>query len=293
MISVLILTKDEEQDLPACLASVAWCDDIHVLDSFSQDQTVDIAQRAGACVTQRIFDNYAAQRNAALLQIPFKHSWILILDADEQIPAFMKAVLEKAVLAAPDDVAAFRLRRRDFMGRTWLKHAQVSPYYIRLLRQGHGSYHREINEVLQIDGTVQELEGYFDHFPFSKGMQHWLARHNQYSLMEAQRWIAENQGIIKFSLVKALLSKDFHERRFHQKGLFYKLPARPLLKWLYIMFWRRGMLDGSAGFTYATLQAIYEYFIVLKSQELLNRQPHRQIKPLDALPDAGILLTSA
>ena len=66
MISVLILTKNEAQDLPGCLASVAWSDDVQVFDSFSTDQTVAIAQAAGANVVQRRFDDYAAQRNAAL-----------------------------------------------------------------------------------------------------------------------------------------------------------------------------------------------------------------------------------
>ena len=68
MISVLILTKNEEQDLPACLASVAWCEDVHVFDSYSEDKTVEIAEQFGAKVSQRIFDNYANQRNAALFQ---------------------------------------------------------------------------------------------------------------------------------------------------------------------------------------------------------------------------------
>jgi glycosyltransferase involved in cell wall biosynthesis len=84
MISVLILTRNEQQDLPACLASVAWSDDIHVFDSFSTDSTIDIATSAGAHVHQRVFDDYATHRNAALRGISFKHPWLFLLDADER-----------------------------------------------------------------------------------------------------------------------------------------------------------------------------------------------------------------
>ncbi|SEL24382.1 glycosyltransferase family 2 protein [Parapedobacter koreensis] len=269
MISVLILTKNEEQDIAGCLSSVSWCDDVHVLDSFSSDDTVDIARAAGARVSQRAFDGYASQRNAGLA-LPFKHEWVFILDADERAPQCLFPILREAVLAADDRIAGFRLRRRDFYNRRWLKHAQITPYYIRLVRKDKAHYYREVNEVLQIAGEVGELPAYFNHYPFSKGMRHWLKKHNRYSTMEAMRWIEEHDGNIKFSIKKALFSKDFSEKRYHQKGLFYKLPARPLIKWLYIVFFRLAILDGRAGLTYATLQAIYEYFIRLKTKELLR-----------------------
>lgn len=273
MISVLILTKNEEQDLPACLASVAWCDDVHVLDSFSQDRTVEVATAAGATVTQRRFDGYASQRNAGLHELPYQHEWLLILDADEQIPTETAVALQEAVATAPAAVDGFRLRRRDYLFGQWLRHAQISPFFIRLVRHSRAHYHREINEVLEVYGQVQDLPLCFNHFPFSKGISHWLSKHNQYSSMEAERWLQEHQQQLGFSLRTALFGKDFTQRRYHQKGLFYKLPARPLVKWLYMVLARRAFLDGGAGLTYATLQAIYEYFIVLKTNELLRRQP--------------------
>jgi glycosyltransferase involved in cell wall biosynthesis len=275
MISVVILTKNEEQDLPICLKSVAWCDDVHVFDSFSEDRTVSIAQDAGAIVTKRHFDGYASQRNAALTTINYAHDWILILDADECIPESLVTELKKRVQKAIEPTNGFRIRRRDYFGNTWLKHSQMTPFYIRLVRKGKAHYHREINEVLLVDGMIEEIDGYFEHFPFSKGLNHWLAKHNKYSSMEAKRWIEEQSNMIEFSLKKAVFSPDFSERRYHQKGLFYKIPGRPLLKWLYLVFWRRSFLDGYAGITNATLQAVYEYFIVLKTEEML-RQPRKE-----------------
>lgn len=270
MISVLILTKNEEQDLPDCLDSVKWSDDVHVFDSYSSDKTVEIAKNYGAHVTQRKFDNYASQRNVALSQINYKNSWILILDADERIPKQLALQLKDSVQHATEKVDGFRIRRRDFLENVWLKHAQISPFYIRLVRLGKASYHREINEVVQVEGAIEDIDGYFCHFPFSKGYTHWLNKHNQYSTLEAIRWIEEKQNREKFSLQSALFSNDFNKRRYHQKGLFYRLPARPFVKWIYIVFIRRAFLDGLAGITYATLQSIYEYFIILKTRDLLR-----------------------
>lgn len=276
MISVLILTRNEESDLPQCLQSVTWCDDIHVFDSVSSDRTAAIAESAGARVTQRAFDNFAAQRNAALEQLPFKYKWVLILDADERIPRDLAAEMHLFVGEAPDRVCAARLRRRDFLYGTWLKHAQLSPYYIRLVRRGRVRYEREVNEVLKVDGAIVDLHQPFDHYPFSKGMTHWIAKHNVYSTMEAEQLLKQRQGEIKGSLRRALFDRDFNERRVHQKQIFYRMPLRPLVRFLYSYFVRGGVLDGKAGLTYALLQGFYEYFIVLKTRELAAQPPLQQ-----------------
>ncbi len=265
-ISVLILTKNEERDLPGALASVAWSDDIHVFDSQSTDATAEIARAAGAHLHTRAFDDYATHRNVAFA-IPFKHPWVFLLDADERPTPELSAEMQRVVLEAPANTAGFRVRRRDFLFDTWLKHAQISPWYIRLVRPERAKYTRAINEVLEVDGPVAELLAPLDHFPFSKGIAHWVAKHNTYSTMEAEL-IVRQQGLQNPSLRTALRGPDFHTRRLHQKALFYRMPGRPLIKWCYMMFLRGAILDGAAGITYATLQSIYEYFIVLKTKEL-------------------------
>jgi glycosyltransferase involved in cell wall biosynthesis len=266
MISVLILTKNEERDLPGALASVAWSDDIHVLDSHSTDRTIAIAEAAGTHVTQRPFDNYAAHRNFGFT-LPFKHPWLLILDADERPTPGLSDEMQRVVRGVSNDISGFRLRRRDFLFGTWLKHAQLSPFYIRLVRPERSRYTRSINEVIEVEGAILDLAEPLDHFPFSKGIAHWVAKHNQYSTMEAQL-IHSQQGLQNPSLKTALRDPDFHTRRLHQKALFYRLPGRPLLKWCYMMFVRRALLDGAAGIAYATLASFYEYLIVLKTKEL-------------------------
>lgn len=264
-VSVLILTKNEERDLPACLSSVAWCEDVHVLDSQSTDRTVTLAQAAGAKVSVRAFDGYASQRNFGL-QLPFAHPWVLILDADERVSPGLVAEMAGFVAQAPSKVAGARLRRRDIWWGTWLKHAQISPFYIRLVRVGRAHYEREVNEVLQVDGEVVDLALSFDHFPFSKGLDHWIAKHNTYSRMEAELIVSGQRGEVSWR--QALFNPDFSVRRVHQKGLFYRLPGRPFIKFAYMLLARRAFLDGWSGIRYAILQSIYEYFIVLKTREI-------------------------
>ena len=266
MISVLILTKNEERDLAGALASVAWSDDVHVFDSCSTDATVEIARAAGAQVHSRAFDDYATHRNAAL-GIAFKHPWVFLLDADERPAPELCAEMQRVVGEAPANAVGFRLRRRDYLFGTWLKHAQLTPFYIRLVRPERARYTRAINEVLEIDGPVSELVHPLDHFPFSKGIASWMTKHNAYSTMEAEL-IFRQQGLQQPSLHAALFDADFHTRRLHQKAIFYRMPGRPLIKWLYMMFVRGAVLDGAAGVAYATLQAFYETMIVLKTKEL-------------------------
>lgn len=268
---MLILTRNEEQDLPGCLESISWCDDVFVFDSFSTDGTAEVARRFGANFVQRKFDGFASQRNAALDELPFRHDWVFILDADERVTPDLAREMHEALNKVADGTSGFRLRRRDFFNGTWLKHAQISPYTIRLVRLGKARYAWELNEKFQVNGEIEDLESYLDHFPFSKGIAHWLSKHNTYSTVEAQGIVG---GLWRnnASLKTALMAKDFDQRRIAQKAIAFRMPVRPLIKWLYMMFVRGAILDGRAGIAYANLQAMYEYWIVLKTRELRSRR---------------------
>jgi glycosyltransferase involved in cell wall biosynthesis len=288
-ISVLILTKNEKQDLPACLASVAWSDDVHVLDSLSTDGTQELARAAGARVTERPFDDYSKQRNFGLHDLPYRHPWLLILDADERIPQALAEEMKQAISTARPEVVGFRIRRRDFFLGRWLKHVQASPFYIRLVRPKQVEYTpRVVNEVLVPIGTGQigDLTQPFDHYPFSKGLDHWFAKHNAYSRMEADQILSDRANGVRFSILKAFFERDFNRRRWHQKELFYRLPFRPTIKFLILYVLKRGFLDGVPGLLYAQMQACYERMIVTKTVETSWRvsttakvSPPRQAPP--------------
>lgn len=268
MISILILTKNEEQDLPACLQSVAWSDDIHVFDSFSTDKTVEIALSANAKITQRKFDNWSAHQNWGLKNIHFKHPWVLYIDADERVSPELRDELLN-FNTAESGIAGFEIQRQDFAWNgKWLKYTQVSPYYLRLFQPSKLRYERLVNPVSIPSGPVQKLKGTIHHYPFSKGSTFWFQRHLGYAEMEAKTRLNDIGNATRFSLKKALFAKELREKRFHQKGLFYKMYGRPFIKWIYMVIWRRGFLDGITGIRYATMQAIYEYFIIVKTREL-------------------------
>jgi glycosyltransferase involved in cell wall biosynthesis len=277
-LSVLILTRNEEINLPACLGSVSWSDDVHVYDSMSTDRTVQIAKDFGATLTQRDWGegkmafggDEATHRNWALANIPFKNAWVLNLDADERANPELVQEMLRAIESS--EHAAYRIRRRDYLGSTWLRHVQASPFYVRLFQPDKIRYERIINFNVVVDGSIGQLSGYFDHFPFSKGIADWVAKHNDYSTLEAQQIVADRRGGKTLSLLKAVASRDFHVRRLHQKDLFYRMPFRPLLKFLVLYIGKAGFLDGRAGFTYARLQSTYEYFIVLKTREIESQE---------------------
>mgnify|MGYP001813161831 CR=1 FL=1 len=266
MISVLVLTKNEEKDLPGCLESVSWSDDIHVYDSFSTDATLEIAERFGASVLQREFDNWASHQNWGLQNIRFKHDWVFYIDADERMsPGLIEAC--RQAIKSPRDYVAFNVVRRDFWDGRQLKHVQASALYVRLFKPGSISYERLVNPVTVVDGNCGQVEGFLDHYPFSKGIGHWIRRHDSYSSFEAQEvWRAMQSGE-RVSL-RGLLTGDFHSRRRQLKRLFYRAPFRPAVKFLWLYIAKLGFLDGRAGFRYAVLQSIYEYFITLKLREI-------------------------
>lgn len=270
-VSVLILTLNEELNLPGCLESVAWSDDIVVFDSYSSDRTVEIAKEFGVRVIHRKFDNYAAQRNTAINDVGYKHPWILMVDADERWPS---EIYEEVKASIENDkkgeFAIYHFRRKDmFMGK-WLKRSSGYPTWAgRLVRLGCASVEREINEEYHTNGRKGYLKSHFIHYPFSRGIHYWLERHNRYSSMEAEAFLKEVQDKLRF---KNLFSSDPTIRRKFLKQLTFHLPYRPFVVFCYLYFVKLGFLDGIPGFTYCRLRAIYEYMIDIKVKELRRRK---------------------
>jgi glycosyltransferase involved in cell wall biosynthesis len=264
-ISVVILTLNEEANLSECLDSVSWCDDIVVFDSFSSDRTAEIASRHRARFLQRRFDNYAAQRNAALTEIQYKYSWVLMIDADERTPGDLVDEMARAVSTADGEVVLFRMRRKDFFLGRWLRHSSGYPtWFGRLMRLGRVRVEREINEEYIADGKVAYLQSHLHHYPFNRGIAYWYERHNRYSTMEALAKV-QNSGV--HLSVKSLIGTDPVERRRALKRLAYRLPMRPTLVFFYWYVFRLGFLDGRAGFAFSSMRATYELIIDLKVME--------------------------
>ncbi len=273
MVSILILTKNEEVNIERCIQSVLWSDDIVVFDSFSVDRTVELAKAMGARVEQRRFDNYASQRNTALA-LEYKHDWILMVDADECVPPELCKEIETALADVSSGVAMFRIRRKDYFFGRWIRHASAYPtWFGRLVRKGAVQVEREINEEYHTAGEVRCLKEHLIHYPFSNGMAHWFDRHNRYSSMEAEALVQKkSQG--------RLWAKDAVVRRRALKQLAYRLPGRPLFVFAYLYFFRLGLLDGLPGLRYSIMRSMYEYMIDLKVAEQRCRKRTTEGKTL-------------
>jgi len=271
MISVLILTKNEEVNLPRCLASLGWCDDIVVLDSYSTDRTVEIARSHGARVIQRPFDNWSSHLNWAGKNISFRHPWLYYSDADEVAPDDLKSELLSIADNPVIDPAAFRLRYKNFFMGRWIKHCGIYPVWVlRFYRPDKVVWHRLVNPIAEVDGKEGKLSSHFHHFSFQKGMESWFEKHNKYSSDEAR----ETSKSLKGSHIpwRDLLPwKASAVRRTALKELSFRLPFRPLLRFIYMYFIRLGILDGVAGFHYCLLLSIYEYMISIKMVEMRSK----------------------
>jgi glycosyltransferase involved in cell wall biosynthesis len=269
-VSVLILTLNEQNNLPGCLASVSWSDDVVVLDSFSSDGTTAVAAQHGARVVQRKFDNWAAHQNWAMQSIDFKHEWVLYIDADERVTPELKTELEAISRDQSRMEVAYYLGRKNYFLGQWIKHAMPPSHIMRFFKPGKVRFERLVNPTPVIDGKHGYLRHYLDHYNFSKGITEWIDKHNKYSLMEA----IEGRKLIKGQAgpQPSLFDRDASLRRKALKNLSFRMPFRPAIKFIYLYVFGRGFLDGRAGFTYCILQSIYEYMIVLKMKELHRKE---------------------
>lgn len=271
-VSVLICTKNEERNLGKCLESVAWADDIVVFDSFSDDETLNIARQLGARVVQRVFDNFSVHKNWALEQVDFAHDWVLIVDADERVSPELAEEITAAVVQ-PGDICGYYLARKNYFCGTWIRHGGWYPdYNLRLLKRGRGRYEsRLVHEHVLLDGPAGYLKSPLIHHDY-KGIERYFERHNVYSSLEAVevRRTLTAQG--QAQNLPALPWAKGPERRRFLKNLAYRyLPARALVKFLWMYVIRLGFLDGRLGFRFCLLHTFYDYQISLKLEELQDQ----------------------
>ena len=272
-VSVLICTRNEERNLGACLKSVSWADDCVVLDSCSDDHTVNIALAGGARVVSREFDNFSAHKNWALDHLDFKHDWILIVDADERVTPDLAREIAALVSGSPQHHGYYLARQNWFAG-VWIRHGGWYPdWNLRLLRRGRGRYEaRMVHEHILLTGPPGYLQNPLIHYDY-KGIERYFDRHNVYSSLEAveahRTLTAPDQPR---GLPAALLARGPARRRFLKNLAYRYLPARALIKffWMYVL--KLGFLDGRMGFRYCLLHTFYDYQISLKLEELRDPQ---------------------
>ncbi len=280
-VSILILTLNEQQDLPGCLESVKDFDDVVIFDSFSQDRTVEISEAAGARVVQRKFDNWSAHQNWAMENIDFKHDWVFYLDADERMTPELQTEILKIASDPNEKRAAFYAGRMNYFMDRWCKRAMAPGTIMRFFKPPNIRFERLVNPIPVIDGEYGYCDALFTHYGFSKGLRPWLDKHNGYSNMEAKEGHEVRGGSLMHN-VRNIFTRDRAKRWQAIKNASFFLPTRSAIRFLYIYIFQRGILDGVAGFHYACMISMYESWIGMKIRELEN---NRKVEPEDFIND--------
>ncbi len=278
-VSVLIPAKDEELNLPACLASITRADEVFLVDSQSSDRTVEIAISSGAKVVQFYFDNrWPKKKNWSLDNLPFRNEWVLIVDCDERIPPELWDEIAQ-VIQNPNFEGYYLNRKVLFLGQ-WLRYGGRYPdWNLRLFKHQKGRYENlgtesvpntgdnEVHEHVILAGAVGYLKNDMIHEDY-RDLFHWIERHNRYSNWEARVYYNIIEGRDDSGTIGANLFGDAVQRKRFLKKVWVRLPFKPMLRFILFYFIQLGFLDGKAGYIYARLLSQYEYQINAKLYEL-------------------------
>lgn len=265
-VSIIILTKDAARDLGMCLASLTWCDDIHVVDSGSSDMTVKIADQSGATVLYHPFKSFGDQRNWAIDNCPIIHPWILFLDADERVTPEFVSALGISVSQAKDDISGFYCCWKTMLEGRWLRRSDNFPkWQFRLFRKGRARFidvgHGQ--KEGHVDGRIDYLREPYLHDAFSMGWPLWEEKHKRYAKLEAMermRWAKTH--------LSDLLSPHESKRNVAIKRLVSNLPGWPQFRFLYSYGLKGGWSEGREGLEYCRRMMWYEELIQIEIKNL-------------------------
>lgn len=246
-ISVAIITLDEETDIGDCLASVAWADEVVVVDSGSRDRTVDLCRQAGARVIAQPWLGYAAQKNLAIDSST--HEWVFSLDADERVTPSLRTEIADLLTRGPERDGYYVPRRSYFLGQ-WMRHGGWYPdYNLRLFRRAKGRFRlREVHEAVDVKGPVGYLTAPIDHHTY-RSLSEYVVRMERYSTLAAAE------------LRKAGVAPNWLD-----------LLVRPPLTFLRMYVVKAGFLDGMRGLVLAGCYAAYTYLKYAKAWEGESRR---------------------
>jgi glycosyltransferase involved in cell wall biosynthesis len=259
--SVIILAFNSVETLGTTLAQAKQIsDDLHVVDSFSTDETVALSQQHGAQVVQHAFESYGAQRNWAIDHLALRYPWQLHLDADERLTPELIASLQ-ALPENPEHSGFLIARLVQFLGRE-MRHGGMSPtWHLRLFRNGAGRCEeRNYDQHFYLSqGSTAQLQGYMiDEIRMS--LSEWTARHNRWSDAEVLEQTQANDAV----RIQPRLRGNPVERKRFLRGLYNGAPlfVRPYALFFYRYFLRLGFLDGWEGFIFWTLQTFWFRFLI-------------------------------
>jgi len=242
-VSVVVVTRNEEERIRACLEAVAWADELIVVDAESEDKTASIARELTDHVIVRPWPGYAAQKNHGLDLA--RGAWILSIDTDEIVSPALRAEVER-VVAADGPADGYAVPRRNIFWGRWVRHGGLYPdWQVRLFRRGRGRFSEQaVHESVQVDGDVRRLGGHLEHRSY-RDVSDFLARADRYSTLAAEDVIARGGRVHAWDFV-----------------------VRPLGRFVGMYALERGFLDGWRGFL---LAALYAYYVLIRCAKVWER----------------------
>ncbi len=233
-ISVVLMTRNEEEKIAACLEAVRWADEIVIVDDYSSDKTVEIARKfTDKIIFHRSLDNHDEQWNIGIKNSACE--WILHIDADEIVPPDLKEKIQ-GILADSKGYSAFSMTRRNYFLGRWMKHGGWTHDHLILFKKAKAEcVGQGIHVKLKIEGRIGKLKSYIEHYPFNSIYQ-FVQRQNHYSSAEASGMLAEH-GSGKL------------------KELNYNLAIKPLKLFWKMFIKKGGFREGMIGFIFSSLYA--------------------------------------
>jgi glycosyltransferase involved in cell wall biosynthesis len=253
-LTVTVITRDEAANIEGCLASVAWADEVVVVDSGSTDETVGIARRHATRVEVRPWPGYGAQRNYAASIA--SHDWILSIDADERVPPELAAEIQ-ALLASEPERRGYRMPRVTWYLGRWMRGTDWYPdYQLRLYDRRAGQWNdRRVHESITLHGEPGLLHHDLQHFGY-RDISHHLSTIDRYTTLAAEQWAEDGR---RASLAGVILHPPFAFLRN------------------YVL--KRGFTQGAAGFVVSVLNSYYVFLKMAKGWELDRRRgPRSEIR---------------
>ena len=264
----VVLTLNEEKDLPRALRSLSWCDEILVVDSGSTDCTEDVARQQGAAFTQHLQSPpflITEQRNWALSSCGLTSDWVLFLDADEEIsPLLAQEILSR--ISSPSTTLAYELTPRYWFFGKWLRRTQGYPnWHPRLLKRNSVQLEGGVWESFKGSTTVSRISIPYEHYAFSKGFDDWLIKHIRYAEWEStqifhylqSRPLPQQHKTHRASAIRTIMSQFW----------MFRPPARFFQKYVLQL----GILEGWQALLFVLMMSIYDTITVIKVAEKLRK----------------------
>jgi exosortase/archaeosortase family protein len=278
--SFVILTYNEETHLPRLLQSISSLNaPVFILDSGSADKTVEIAEQFGATVLSHSFENHPKQWDFALKNFNIQTAWVIGLDADHTVTPELRKHLEDFRDEDYPNVNGIYFNRKNFFKGKWIKHGGYYPFYqLKMIRYGIG--YSDLSENMDHrfvapGATIIWKDGYLIEENLKENnIAFWINKHNRYSDLVAHEEVERMQQLRSQTVSPVFFGRP-NEHRAWLKQFWWKLPkyVRPLLYFIYRMFFKLGILDGETGIIFHFLQGFWFRLVVdIKINEILNQQ---------------------